>query len=62
MFYFYNNRILGDALLPVRFEPPEVWADVRSVAVVLVLLVHCLFLLLLFVGILWVVLVFLCSI
>ena len=42
------------------FRPLEVWADVRSGAVVLLLLIQCLLLLSLFVGVLCVVLVFLC--
>ena len=57
----FNNRILGENLAPVKsFKHTEAYAAVRSRAA-FVLLIHCLLLLPLFVGVLCLVFVFVCS-
>ena len=55
---FLQQQNLGNDLVPGR---PPVVAAVCSMAVVLLLLIHCLLFLLLFVGVLCLVLVLLCS-
>ena len=55
MFRFYNNRILGKDLVPLRFGTPKVSANVRSGAVVLLLLIYCLLSLPLFIRVICVV-------